>query len=81
MKRSRLSEEQIIAILKEQENGMAMADVCRRHADQFGNFLSVEIEGWRAGGVRCPAAANTGAREREVDPKGRVAKAAHKPDA
>lgn len=29
MKRSRFSEEQIIAILKEQEAGMATADVCR----------------------------------------------------
>jgi putative transposase len=31
MKRSRFSEEQIIAILKEQEVGMATAEVCRRH--------------------------------------------------
>ena len=31
MKRSRFSEEQIIAILKEQEAGAATADVCRRH--------------------------------------------------
>lgn len=31
MKRSRFSEEQIIAILKEQEAGMETADVCRRH--------------------------------------------------
>ena len=31
MKRIRFSEEQIIAILKEQETGMATADVCRRH--------------------------------------------------
>lgn len=31
MKRSRFSEEQIIAILKEQESGMATADVCRKH--------------------------------------------------
>lgn len=30
MKRSRLSEEQMIAVLKEQEAGMATADVCRR---------------------------------------------------
>lgn len=30
MKRSRFSEEQIIAILKEQEAGMATADVRRR---------------------------------------------------
>jgi len=30
MKRSRFSEEQMVAILKEQEGGMATADVCRR---------------------------------------------------
>lgn len=31
MKRSRFSEEQIIGILKEQEAGIATAEVCRRH--------------------------------------------------
>ena len=31
MKRSRFSEEQIIAVLKEQEAAMPTADVCRRH--------------------------------------------------
>jgi putative transposase len=31
MKRSRFTEEQIIAVLKEQEAGMATAEVCRRH--------------------------------------------------
>jgi putative transposase len=31
MKRSGFNEEQIIAILKEQEAGMATAEVCRRH--------------------------------------------------
>ena len=31
MKLSRFSEEQIIAVLKEQEAGMPTADVCRRH--------------------------------------------------
>lgn len=38
MKRSRFSEEQIIAILKEQEAGMATADVCRRHGNSSATF-------------------------------------------
>jgi putative transposase len=31
MKRSRFSEEQIIALLREQEAGAKTADVCRKH--------------------------------------------------
>ena len=31
MKRSRFSEEQIIGILKEQETGVSVADLCRKH--------------------------------------------------
>jgi putative transposase len=31
MKRSRFSEEQIIAILKEQETGVFVGDLCRKH--------------------------------------------------
>jgi putative transposase len=31
MKRSRFSEEQIIAILKEQETGVSVGDLCRKH--------------------------------------------------
>ena len=38
MKRSRFSEGQIIAILKEQEAGMATADVCRRHGISSATF-------------------------------------------
>ena len=32
MKRSRFTEEQIIAILREQETGVAVAELCRKHA-------------------------------------------------
>ena len=38
MKRSRFSEEQIIAILKEHEAGMPTADVCRRHGSASATF-------------------------------------------
>jgi putative transposase len=43
MKRSRFSEEQVIAILKEQEAGMATADVCRRHGVSSATFYK-----WKA---------------------------------
>lgn len=38
MKRSRFSEEQIISILKQQESGVAMADVCREHGISSATF-------------------------------------------
>ena len=38
MKRSRFSEEQIIAILKEQESGIPTADVCRKHGISSATF-------------------------------------------
>ena len=43
MKRSRFNEEQIIAILKEQEAGMATAEVCRRHGVSSATFYK-----WKA---------------------------------
>ena len=43
MKRSRFNEEQIIAILKEQEAGMPTADVCRRHGVSSATFYK-----WKA---------------------------------
>ena len=38
MKRSRFSEEQIIAVLKEREAGMPTAEVCRRHGISSATF-------------------------------------------
>ena len=38
MKLSRFSEEQIIAVLKEQEAGMPTAEVCRRHGISSATF-------------------------------------------
>lgn len=43
MRRSRFSEEQIIAILKEQEAGLPTADVCRRHGGSSATFYK-----WKA---------------------------------
>ena len=43
MKRSRFSEEQIIGILKEQEAGIATADVCRKHGVSSAAFYK-----WKA---------------------------------
>jgi len=43
MKRSRFSEEQIIAILKEQENGSPTKEVCRRHGISSATFYK-----WKA---------------------------------
>ncbi len=44
MKRSRFSEEQIIAILKEQEAGMATAEVCRRHGISGATFYKYKAK-------------------------------------
>ena len=43
MKRSRFTEEQIIAILKEQEAGVPVAELCRKHGMSSASFY-----GWKA---------------------------------
>ncbi len=43
MKRSRFNEEQIIAILKQQEGGVSTADVCREHGISSATFYK-----WKA---------------------------------
>ena len=48
MRKSRFSEEQIIAILAEQERGMGTAEVCRRHG--ISPVQSVGDQPGRSGG-------------------------------
>lgn len=43
MKRSRFTEEQIIAVLREQEAGLSTAEVCRKHGISTATFY-----GWKA---------------------------------
>ena len=51
MKRSRFSEEKIIGILKEQEAGAKVADLCRRHGISDATFYN-----WKSkyGGAQWP---------------------------
>lgn len=62
MKRSRFNEEQIIAILKQQESGMATADVCREHGISSATFYK-----WKAkyGGLEVSDARKLKALEEE----------------
>lgn len=43
MRKTRFSEEQIIAVLREQEGGMKSADVCRKHG-----ISSAPLYAWKA---------------------------------
>ena len=55
MKRTRLTDEQIIGVLKEAEAGAKTGDLARRHGCIRGDDLQLVVEVRRAGSVRGPA--------------------------
>ena len=68
MRESRFTEEQIIAILNEQERGMATAEICRKHGVSPASFyIQMEGEVRRHGCVRRAQAEDIGDRERPAE--------------
>ena len=51
MKRSRFSEEQIITILREQETGVSVVDLCRKHGLSSPTFYKWKAKFGGMGGV------------------------------
>ena len=66
MKRSRFSDKQIIAMLKEHEAGAKVDDICRREGVSGATFYAWRKKVRRHGGVRRKAAPGVGGREREA---------------
>jgi putative transposase len=66
MKRSRFSEERIIGILKEQEAGVSVADLCRKHGVSDASIYKWKANsaGWRS---RKKAADDAGRREHAAE--------------
>lgn len=67
MKRSRVSEEQIIGILKEHQAGARRGGVVPQARDNRYYILQMAVEVWRNGGVRRAAAEDAGKRERQTE--------------
>jgi hypothetical protein len=65
--KQRFSEEQMVSILRAAETGATTAkDICRKHEIFRADRLSMEVEVWWHGRVRCPAAEAVGGGERQA---------------
>nr|SPS05371.1 protein of unknown function [Candidatus Nitrotoga fabula] len=51
MKQSRFSDSQMMAIVKQVKNGLAVPDVCREHGIMHGHVLQMASQAWRHGCV------------------------------
>jgi putative transposase len=67
MKRARLTEEQIIGVLKEHEAGAKTADLARKHGVSEATLYKLEGQVRRHGGLRGQTAEATRGREREAE--------------
>jgi len=59
MKRARFTEEQIIAVLREQEAGVPTAEVCRKHGVSSATFYKWKAKFGRLGATPAPSAARS----------------------
>jgi hypothetical protein len=80
MKHSRFSEEQIIAMLKENKAGTKVDDLCRLSRLERGDVLCLAEEVWRHGAVGCEAAPGVGDREHQAQADRRRSGAGHVDD-
>ena len=67
MKRSRFTEEQIIGVLREQQAGMKVAEVCRKHGISEPTFYAWKAKYRRHERVRCQTAKAARGREHELE--------------
>ena len=70
MKSTRHSEEQIIAILKQCEAGLATAELCRQQGITEQRLLPLESQVWVDGEHGCEETETTGGRESKAKARG-----------